>query len=305
VLHFLGGEPLGEQDFLEVASFALSKDLKIEVTTNGTFHDPHNIVFLLINCHNTHVSLDGATAQSNDRIRGTGTFQEVLKFFELWNEYKSLSPRHRLDIAFTATKESIGEAKQLVTLAMEVGANSITVQPLKVLGAAKLTVRRIGITHEEYFDFGESLAKYSVGNPININFTGGSQRYKEYIRWKYYTDIVSVSSGCDSGTGQLRITSTGELQPCIMGSIITKQYRDSWTSPSGDIASTYRSPEFQGIMAGFHRLNEKRFPPICSACEHRLSQTCHPGCSVQGRVFGPSQLCEILELKQEMIHGGS
>ena len=78
-LNIGGGEPFMRPDFLELMDYAHQKGMVTCISTNGTFIDKavarrldNQLVYI-------QVSLDGASAASNDVIRGRGSYAKVLK----------------------------------------------------------------------------------------------------------------------------------------------------------------------------------------------------------------------------------
>lgn len=80
-IYFLGGEPLLRYDFFEILRKCREKDIITMMSTNGWFVDKKNTEKLLNSgIHTVRVSIDGATADVHDKIRGVkGSFEKALK----------------------------------------------------------------------------------------------------------------------------------------------------------------------------------------------------------------------------------
>ena len=78
-----GGEPFMRNDFVDLLNYAHAKGLVTCVSTNGTMVD-HSLAKRLsaLKLLYLQVSLDGATADVNDAIRGKGTYQKILYAME-------------------------------------------------------------------------------------------------------------------------------------------------------------------------------------------------------------------------------
>ncbi len=83
-INFGGGEPFLREDFIDILQYAQSKQITTCVSTNGTFLSD-TVVKKLKDLDHLYiqVSLDGATAATNDSIRGKGTFEKILAAIEL------------------------------------------------------------------------------------------------------------------------------------------------------------------------------------------------------------------------------
>lgn len=80
---FTGGEPLLRKDFFKLAERAKKNNLKVLLFTNGTLINERIVGKLEKNVDEIQFSLDGATPPVNDRIRGKGVFDKVLKAIQL------------------------------------------------------------------------------------------------------------------------------------------------------------------------------------------------------------------------------
>jgi mycofactocin radical SAM maturase len=82
-INFGGGEPFARSDFLSILDRCHSRGLVTCISTNGTFLDNEVLGFLggreMVY---VQVSLDGASPETNDPIRGEGTFKRILKGIE-------------------------------------------------------------------------------------------------------------------------------------------------------------------------------------------------------------------------------
>jgi mycofactocin radical SAM maturase len=89
-VNFGGGEPFLRADFLEILRYAHDLGITTCVSTNGTLLDDA-LIDALLDIGAAHpaapvylqVSLDGARAETNDAIRGRGTFERIVAGIEL------------------------------------------------------------------------------------------------------------------------------------------------------------------------------------------------------------------------------
>ena len=82
-VNFGGGEPFLREDFLDILDYAHGKQITTCVSTNGTLVDDALASRLARMDHlYVQVSLDGACADTNDAIRGRGTFERVISGIE-------------------------------------------------------------------------------------------------------------------------------------------------------------------------------------------------------------------------------
>jgi mycofactocin radical SAM maturase len=82
-INFGGGEPLLKDHFLPLLRYIHGKGIVTCISTNGTvLTDEAVACFAASPLVNVQVSLDGATPEVNDRIRGEGTFGRVIRGIE-------------------------------------------------------------------------------------------------------------------------------------------------------------------------------------------------------------------------------
>ena len=93
ILHLTltGGETFLRKDFLDIVSYAKSKDLPLVIQTNGTLMDEKNASHLSKLLYKKtdiiHISIDGADEKSHDEIRGKGTFNKTINAIKLLRKY--------------------------------------------------------------------------------------------------------------------------------------------------------------------------------------------------------------------------
>jgi mycofactocin radical SAM maturase len=120
-VNFGGGEPFLRDDFLDILRHAHSRGLTTCVSTNGTVLDGRLVDELLRMAPvYLQVSLDGARPETNDRMRGPGTFTRILAGIELLSErgYPDLS------LNLVVTRTNVGEIGDFDRLARRYGAKT-------------------------------------------------------------------------------------------------------------------------------------------------------------------------------------
>jgi len=120
-INFGGGEPFLRNDFPDILDYAHSKGITTCVSTNGTTLDESLVNRLAaMDLLRIQVSLDGATASTNDAIRGAGSYDRILEGIALLSR-KKLS---HLSINTVVTRLNYGEIGQLFKIAERYGVKS-------------------------------------------------------------------------------------------------------------------------------------------------------------------------------------
>ncbi len=147
-----GGEPFSRPDFPDLMDYAHDKGMLTCISTNGTLITDeiaarldHKLVYI-------QVSLDGATASSNDAIRGEGSFCRALKAVE------SLRKRNvEVSINTVLTKLSFPELDALAGLAGSLGAK-FRVSRFRPSGRGKESWSRLNVSRQEMLAFSDWLS---------------------------------------------------------------------------------------------------------------------------------------------------
>ncbi|NLT34978.1 MAG: mycofactocin radical SAM maturase [Gaiellales bacterium] len=120
-LNFGGGEPFLRPDFPTILTLARSRGFTSCVSTNGLALTP-SVVDELVQIQPVYlqVSLDGATARTNDAIRGAGSFERIMAAIRL------LSQRSYPDFSINTvvTRANFMDIPDLLRLAEDYGARS-------------------------------------------------------------------------------------------------------------------------------------------------------------------------------------
>jgi len=104
---FTGGEPLLRADFFKLAKRAKKNNLKVHLFTNGTLINKDMVSKLEKYVDEIQFGLDGATRDVNDKIRGQGVYDKVLKAIQLLKETKI-----QLKLAIVIMPQNIDDFKK-------------------------------------------------------------------------------------------------------------------------------------------------------------------------------------------------
>lgn len=199
-----GGEPLLRRDVFEIIDLATQHGLHPCITTNGLLitediareFGKRKLVWL-------NVSLEGATAQTNDSVRGNGSFDLVRERLSL------LAPHARFTLAFTIMKSNLEEMRDCVELAYDVGAHTAVFRPLYPVGIAR-----------HHLDLMPSFAEYNDA----LNVLAGAQQDKQFELcsidpFSPHTREETQSSvyenyGCGAGNLVCSVSLSGDVNPC-------------------------------------------------------------------------------------------
>ncbi len=117
-----GGEPTIRPDFWELLEYAVNHNVGVKFSTNGVRITPERAAFLASPACNGYVdvqiSLDGATAEVNDYVRGPGSYDTALRALQNLKDAGFEDAK----ISVVCTRENIGQLDEFKALADRFGA---------------------------------------------------------------------------------------------------------------------------------------------------------------------------------------
>jgi radical SAM protein with 4Fe4S-binding SPASM domain len=203
-LGLTGGEPLLRHDLFEIIDLATAHGLCPCITTNGLLitediareFGKRKLVWL-------NVSLEGASAATNDPIRGDGTFDRVLRRLEV------LAQHARFTLAFTLMSTNVHEAEACAELAYRVGADTAVFRPLYPVGVAR-----------QHLDLMPTFAEYSEA--VTSLADGGALQSYELCSIDPFSPAsrregqarIYPHLGCGAGNTVCSVSLSGDVNPC-------------------------------------------------------------------------------------------
>ena len=132
---FAGGEPLiRKNDLIELIKIAKSKGLETYVTSNGTFIT-QKVASELVKSglDNIQISLDGATPETNDYIRGRGVFNLIINSLRNLKKAKEeLNSDIKISITTVVTNTNIDELLDVYKIVKKFNLYAVDYNPYNI-----------------------------------------------------------------------------------------------------------------------------------------------------------------------------
>jgi len=129
---FTGGEVLLREDIATILEEARKRGIqRITINTNGTLLSEEIIGILVKNNIEVYLSIDGATRETHEGIRGAGTWDRVMKSAELLR-----SSGVKFYTVFACSKINLDEVEGYIGLSRDLGSSKACIIPVLPVGRA-------------------------------------------------------------------------------------------------------------------------------------------------------------------------
>lgn len=213
-----GGEPILREDLSELIDFLKSFNIvkKVGVITNGMKLNEKIIDKL----DYIYVSLDGADKETNDYLRGAGTFNHVIQYL------KHIKQKNKFVLMFTMMKKNIHSALNMLELAASLSLGGVIYEKFMPLGRGE-KIRNEVLSGEEIKSFYQSMF-----NIFSIKFTDDLAKYKAlYVDLRNKKELKVAE--CIVGRCGACILPEGTILPCRrfyygLGNLLKNDFIEIW-----------------------------------------------------------------------------
>lgn len=264
ILILTGGEPLYRNDIYDIASYAVSKKLRVALATNGTLITEESAKKIkAAGIARASISIDGKNAASHDGFRGIhGAFEKALNGARLLK-------KNGVEFQFnmTVTKRNVAEIEDILSLAISEGAAALHLFMLVPVGCGVEIAETDMISAEKYEEVLNWF--YDKSREVSIEFKATcAPHYYRIMRQRAKAEgrtlsfesdgMAAMTRGCLAGTGVCFISHRGEVQPCgylplSAGNVVKTPFPEVWEH--SELFTTLRD---------FNQLKGK-----CGACEYK------------------------------------
>jgi len=249
-----GGEPTVRPDFWELVDYATARQVGVKFSTNGVRIDAAAARRLAASDYvDVQISLDGATAQVNDAVRGAGSHATAIRAMENLRAARFKG----FKISVVVTRHNIAQLDELKALADAYGAQ-LRLTRLRPSG------RGAGTWHELHPTAGQQRQLYdwllAHGDQV---LTGDS-----FFHLSPYGRPLPGLNMCGAGRVVCLIDPVGDVYACPFA--IHEEFRAGNVRQPGGFEAVWRD------AALFAELRRARPGGACASCE--FHDSCRGGC---------------------------
>lgn len=226
-----GGEPLMRKDFFKIVEALSATKASLSLNTNGTLINKATAKKLSCCPIKTYVvSLDGASADIHDSIRGNGAFRKTINGIQNLVEQKC-----RVSISATVTRLNYLDVKNIALLSKRLGCQKVRFNEVMYTGNADCYHESLAMTVKEKFELLDKIKnlKNKFGNFITGSIVQVVDIMKELGSMPQKKTPLTITS-CGAATRKCAIRPDGWVTPCEIlweakaGNMRRKSLYDIW-----------------------------------------------------------------------------
>jgi mycofactocin radical SAM maturase len=247
-----GGEPMLRRDFFEILEYATTNGVGVKFSTNGSYIDAAAAERLAaIDYLDIQISLDGATPEVNDAIRGPGTFDAAIA--AMTNLQRAGFGEFKISVV--ATRHNIDELDAFEALAARYGAQ-LRLTRLRPSGRGVDSWEELHPTQAQQ----RQLYDWLLERPQVL--TGDS-----FFHLSAFGESLPGLNLCGAGRVVCLIDPVGDVYACPF--VIHERFRAGNVRAAG-FADVWTTSEL------FRELREPASPGACGSCGSY--DACQGGC---------------------------
>jgi len=249
-----GGEPTVRPDFWEIVDYAVAHKVGVKFSTNGIKITPEIAEKIVSSDYiDVQLSLDGATAEVNDFVRGAGSFDTAMRALGYLHDAGAKD----IKISVVCTRQNIPQLDEFKDIADRFGAQ-LRLTRLRPSGRAVDVWDELHPTQDQQYE----LYQWLLAHGDNV-LTGDS-----FFHLSAYGESLPGLNLCGAGRVVCLIDPVGDVYACpfaihdafFAGSILT----------DGSFEKVWRESEL------FQDLRRPQTGGACSSCE--FFSSCRGGC---------------------------
>ena len=249
-----GGEPTIRPDFWEIIEYTVGQGIGVKFSTNGSRIDAQRAAQLAaMDYVDVQVSLDGATAEVNDRVRGRGSFDKAITALRNLAQAGFQDPK----VSVVVTRENVHQLDAFAALARSVG-GTLRLTRFRPSGRGADTWEALHPTNEQQRYLYEWLT--AAEDPI---LTGDS-----FFHLSALGDPLDGLNMCGAGKVVCLIDPIGDVYACPFA--IHEEFLAGNIRDEGGFTRVWRE------SAKFQSMRETQPGGSCTSCS--AFDRCRGGC---------------------------
>ncbi len=238
-----GGEPMIRRDFHQIVDRAISKNVGVKFSTNGTFLDAEAARrFADMDMLDIQVSLDGIDAHTNDAVRGEGSWAKAREAME----HLAAADFGEFKISMVATRHNADQLDEYKALADAYGAQ-LRLTRLRPSGRGVESYHDLRLTNDQQID----IHRWLLDRPDVL--TGDS-----FFHLNALGESLPGLSMCGAGRIVCLIDPVGDVYACPF--VIHDEFKAGNVRDPGGFTNVWRESD------AFLAMREPQSAGACASC---------------------------------------
>lgn len=247
-----GGEPMSRRDFVELMDYALERGIGVKFSTNGTLIDDAAAAWIASRDYlDVQISLDGATPETNDPVRGAGSYERARRAME-----RLAKQNFPFKINTTITRHNYPQIDALYAMAKHYGAE-LRLTRLRPTGRGGEVWEELRPNHAQ----NRGLYDWLVNHPDVL--TGDS-----FFHLSAYGQSLEGLNMCGAGRIVCCVDPVGEVYACPF--LLDPAFSGGNVRQPGGFTQVWQTSPV------FAQLREWQVGGSCQTCNAYAK--CHGGC---------------------------
>ena len=248
-----GGEPTIRRDFFEIVEYAIARDVGVKFSTNGSRIDSTMARRLAsMDYLDVQISVDGATADVNDAVRGTGSFAMATAAMEHLAD-ADFGP---FKISIVVTRHNVDQLDDFAAMAAGYGAE-LRVTRLRPAGRGAESWHDLHPTNEQQ----RTIYEWLKAHPDVL--TGDS-----FFHLNALGEPLPGLNMCGAGRVVCLVDPIGDVYACPF--VMHPEFKGGSVRDPGGFTGVWRTSE------RFAELREPQAAGACASCG--MYDACQGGC---------------------------
>jgi [mycofactocin precursor peptide]-tyrosine decarboxylase / 3-amino-5-[(4-hydroxyphenyl)methyl]-4,4-dimethylpyrrolidin-2-one synthase len=257
-----GGEPMSRPDFFELMDYCLDRGIGVKFSTNGTLIDDTAADWICSRDYlDVQISLDGATAETNDPVRGTGSYVRARRAIE-----RLAARGFDVKINSVVTRQNFHQLDDLYTIASN-HSGHLRLTRLRPSGRGRDVWETMRPTHAQ----NRALYDWLRAHPDVL--TGDS-----FFHLSAYGQPLDGLNMCGAGRIVCCVDPVGEVYACPF--VLAPEFSGGNVRQPGGFAEVWRHSSV------FAHMRTWQVGGSCQTCNAYAS--CHGGCMAAKHFTGRS-----------------
>ncbi len=274
ILVLTGGEPLYREDIFDIASYGVSKGLRIALATNGTLIDEKKARQIKnAGVIRVAISIDGADADVHDSFRALpGSFEAAMNGIRYVQKAGV-----EAQINTTIAKHNVHQVADIFNLALNLKVNALHYFMLVPVGCGVMIADSEMLPATQYEDILNWMYdQFTAHKEIELKATCAPHYYRiirqrakrDGIKLSFQTHgMAAMTKGCLAGSAVAFISRLGIVQPCgylpvAAGDLKKQTFEDVWENSR--IFKDFRDPSLLKDKCG-----ACEYKAVCAGCRAR------------------------------------